>query len=44
MQVQSISKDDRLRMVIGFEEPENRQRMLRIVFRLCSWLRLAYCI
>ncbi len=32
MQVQSISKHDLLKMVIGFDEPEDRQKVLRIVY------------
>ena len=32
MKVQSISKDDLLKMVVGFEEPEDRQKVLRIVY------------
>ena len=30
MKVQAISKDDLLKMVVGFEEPEDRQKVLRI--------------
>ena len=32
MKVQSISKEDLLKMVVGFEEPEDRQKVLRIVY------------
>jgi len=32
MKVQSISKDDLLKMVVGFEDPEDRQKVLRIVY------------
>ena len=32
MKVQSISKGDLLKMVFGFEEPEDRQKVLRIVY------------
>lgn len=32
MKVQSISKDDLLKMAASFEEPEDRQRVLRIVY------------
>jgi hypothetical protein len=32
MKVQSISKDDLLKMVVSFEEPEDRQKVLRIVY------------
>ena len=32
MKVQSISKDDLLRMAASFEEPEDRQKVLRIVY------------
>ncbi|MGP8239066.1 MAG: hypothetical protein ACLQVW_27125 [Limisphaerales bacterium] len=32
MKVQSISKDDLLKMVVGFEESEDRQKVLRIVY------------
>jgi hypothetical protein len=31
MKIQSISKDDLLRMTTSFEEPEDRQKVLRIV-------------
>ena len=32
MKVQSINKNDLLKMVVGFEEPEDRQKVLRIVY------------
>jgi hypothetical protein len=32
MKVQSISKDDLLKMAVSFEEPEDRQKVLRIVY------------
>jgi hypothetical protein len=32
MKVQSISKDDLMKMVVGFDEPEDRQKVLRIVY------------
>ncbi len=32
MKVQSISKDDLLKMVVSFEDPEDRQKVLRIVY------------
>jgi hypothetical protein len=32
MKVQSISKEDLLKMVAGFEDPEDRQKVLRIVY------------
>jgi hypothetical protein len=32
MEVQSISKDDLLRLAAGFDDPEDRQKVLRIVY------------
>ena len=32
MKVQSISKDDLLKMAANFEEPEDQQKVLRIVY------------
>jgi hypothetical protein len=32
MKVQSISKNDLLKMAVGFEDPEDRQKVLRIVY------------
>ena len=32
MKVQSISKDEVLKMVVGFDEPEDRQKILRIIY------------
>jgi len=32
MKVQSISKDEVLKMVVGFDEPEDRQKVLRIIY------------
>jgi len=32
MKVQSISKDELLKMVVSFEDPEDRQKVLRIVY------------
>jgi hypothetical protein len=32
MKVQSITKEDLLKMVVGFENPEDRQKVLRIVY------------
>jgi len=32
MKVQSITKNDLLKMVVGFEDPEDRQKVLRVVY------------
>ncbi len=32
MKVQSISKDEVLKMAVGFDEPEDRQKVLRIIY------------
>lgn len=32
MKVQSISKDDLLKMVVSFDDPEDRQKVLRVVY------------
>ena len=32
MKVQSISKDDLLKLAVSFDEPEDRQKVLRIVY------------